>query len=268
MFLRYWQLDTDPFTHSIERANLYWTASRKEAILRCEFAVENSTGPTLFSGLQGTGKSFLLRYLKNRLIERGLIVYQIDCHQLTGDSILDEIARTLELDNLSESRNLIPQIQDSIEFADHDSTKRVMILDHLETVGQGGWQVIEKISQLESQYPQKFSLLLSMASEGIGIDPPRCTYGSIRIEIEPFSTEETFDFLYRMMVSVGGNRPLFTPAACELICESASGKPGLITRLARISLLAGANANAHEIDDEIVMSAIQELVLSPSHRAF
>jgi general secretion pathway protein A len=81
----------------------------------------------------------------------------------------------------------------------------------------------------------------------------------LRIDVLPWTIEDTIGYLQTALVEAGRLEPLFDDGALEALHELAVGVPRQVTKLADYALLAGAAAGVETIDAGIVEAASEEI---------
>jgi general secretion pathway protein A len=81
----------------------------------------------------------------------------------------------------------------------------------------------------------------------------------LRIDVLPWTAEDTIGYLQTALVEAGRLGPLFDDGALEALHEIACGVPRHVMRLADYALLAGAAAGVEIIDAGIVEAASEEI---------
>jgi type II secretory pathway predicted ATPase ExeA len=81
----------------------------------------------------------------------------------------------------------------------------------------------------------------------------------LRIDLGPWSQEDTIGFVQTALVDAGRFDPLFDDEALAAIYELTRGVPRRVVRLADFALLAGAAAEVEILDAATVHAAYDEL---------
>ncbi len=81
----------------------------------------------------------------------------------------------------------------------------------------------------------------------------------LRIDVYPWTTEDTVGYVQTALVDAGRMEPLFEEAALTTLHELSGGVPRQVARLADYALLAGAAAGVETIDSGIVEAANEEI---------
>ncbi|HEY1065084.1 MAG TPA: hypothetical protein VGE52_03210, partial [Pirellulales bacterium] len=81
----------------------------------------------------------------------------------------------------------------------------------------------------------------------------------LRIELEPFSEEDTFAYVRERLTQAGRADRLFSNAALSRLHELSAGSVRMINDLAELALVAAAAQDMECVDTEIVDGAYSEL---------
>ena len=90
----------------------------------------------------------------------------------------------------------------------------------------------------------------------------------LRIDVLPWTAEDTIGYLQTALVEAGRFEPLFDDGALEALHELACGVPRQVARLADYALLAGAAAGVETIDAGIVEAASEEIAWPTAAAAY
>jgi general secretion pathway protein A len=82
----------------------------------------------------------------------------------------------------------------------------------------------------------------------------------LKVQLKPFTSEETVGYIEHRLVVAGATRPLFTPQALEIAHQLSGGIPRRINRLCDLALMVGFAAQESEIDASQLHSVHNELV--------
>ena len=260
MYLRYWQLQRDPFLPCTDAENFFWSTNRTEVYSRCKFAITNGMSPTLLTGETGTGKTSILELLMKEQSQVGHHTVLLDAKNIPGAKLLREFASALQID-CGDTDNYLPQLQEAVSQKKWSGKQIFLVLDQLEAVGHESWNVVEQLVSLANRLPEQLFVLLSVSSEGLFVEPPRSVVGSLRIEMDLLSPLEVSGYINQQMETAGGTGALFSEDAILLLHEATNGMPGLINRIGRVCLIAGAKSQAKMITRDVLKDVLQEIIL-------
>ena len=120
---------------------------------------------------------------------------------------------------------------------------------------------LEQLRGLFDRFGAGVTIVLTSRSASVGRLYHR--FGAIcelRVTLEPWTLEESVEYLERSLRAEGGHIGMFETEAIERIHVRSQGWPREIGRLARLALLAGAGCQLAAVDALTVDSVADELV--------
>jgi type II secretory pathway predicted ATPase ExeA len=144
----------------------------------------------------------------------------------------------------------------------------VLLVDDAGQAGPDLAQQLARLTRLETDPAARWTLILAAESEDLDRWPAALLHAvDLRIDLYPWSENDTIDYVQHSLVDAGSMAPIFTDEALVKLHELTHGIPRFIARLADFSLLASAEAGAEEINAEIVADAFETVRWSPSDLA-
>ena len=139
----------------------------------------------------------------------------------------------------------------------------VILLDDADEVGADVFGHITRL--LHQDFARQSSLTVVLAS-----DPTRLErlgrrileLSELRIELEPWDSEDTLKYLQSALRIAGSNQDVFDAQAASRLHELTQGVPRQVSYLAELALLAGAGRELPQIDAATVDSVHEELIAS------
>jgi type II secretory pathway predicted ATPase ExeA len=86
----------------------------------------------------------------------------------------------------------------------------------------------------------------------------------LRVDLEPWSAEDTANYLHEALHRAGREAPIFETTGAERIHDLAEGTPRRVNQLADLALLAAAGQGLEQIDGRTVDEVFQELAVVES----
>jgi type II secretory pathway predicted ATPase ExeA len=118
----------------------------------------------------------------------------------------------------------------------------------------------ERLAHLAATSQTQLTLLLASTPEGAGhLGQDWLDQIELRIDLVPWSEEETAEHVAQCLLRSGSAHPIFTDDAITALYELSGGIPRKVDQIAQLALLAGAGRGMEEIDAETLTEAYQEL---------
>jgi len=254
----HWGLHEIPFSDQPESHAFYRAESQTEALARMHYVVEHGRQARVVRGDGGIGNSLVSRVHSREVGGRGFAAGWLNIRGATDASIRDQLATELSLP-WSEEPTWERLGQRCFELI-LERGKLVLTLDDADGAAP---EVLERLRALFDQQASRggrlSAILTSRAPSGGRLQGQFAELADLRVDLEPWSIEETTGFLNASMVRAGGAAFVFDGAAIRQIHDRAQGNPRDIFQIARLTLFAGANDHASEIDSRTVDSVARQL---------
>ena len=271
MYEHYWNLQNPPF-HNDANTNFYYESqSHRASLLKMEYILDQEYGAGLLVGESGVGKSFLMKRLLERQQTSLHPVVQLLYPKLSAEELFSYLARALteptdpEVLNGTSFDQTLHKLQQSLQ--DHTSEGRhpFIVIDQAHLIEDV--QVFQAL-QLFLNYLQHpdIQFTLVMVGDPTLLDSIR-RIGSlesripIRALLQPFTLEETADYVLHRLRLSGGTRNIFEVEALLALFELSSGIPQVINRLCDLSLLVGYSERLEVIGRNEIEAVAEELTL-------
>ena len=223
-------------------------------------------GVMLLAGPNGVGKSVLvgrwLQQLDNRLFHPLVLTHAT----LSGSSVLG--ALTLKLGKTAahrRERNL-QLIEESL--AELERKHRVIVLDEAQNYSQAALEEVRLLLGLNLPDQPVFSLILIGDDYLLGtlrLRHHRALYSRISChhQLKAWSASELTLYLEQSLKAVGIERPVFEPAAVELLTSASGGLARSMCLLARASWIHAASQGTQSISPAHVQIALEQVPYAP-----
>lgn len=255
-----------PFTREITTR---WSSEIfDEALNDLQAVVDNRMSAALISPA-GTGKTALLRELKDRLPEARFRVHYVKVTSLSKRDFCREIAATIGLEPVGTYPSLVRKLQNKIEdTAFCEGLRPVLLVDE----GHDMRPEVLAILRIVTNFEMDSKLVLSVILAG---QPPlaqmlaRDDLIAVRQRIAHCATlrllsrEEARSYVEHRMNEAGARSQPFDDQALDAIYEITRGNLRAIDSLARKSLELAAKRGVTAIGPSLVTAARQQLVSVP-----
>jgi general secretion pathway protein A len=260
--LEFWGLERWPFRGTVAASQFYPTAGHNEALARIEYLVESRRRLGALLGEPGVGKSLVLKVAAEQLARKGAAAVVVDALGATTRELLWDIAcglRTAPREDADVSW-LWRQIADRVVENRMQQVATVVLVDDAGQAGPDVMTQLVRLTRLDTTPAARWTLVLAaeQAQAARWSDSLRAAV-DLRIELAPWSAEDTVGYVQTALVDVGRMEPVFDDAALRALHELSAGVPRQVARLADYALLAGAAANVENIDAATIEAAYDEI---------
>lgn len=259
---KHWGLERWPFSSTPGERQFYPTAGHNEALARIEYLVDGRRRLGALLGDSGVGKSLVLRVAAAQLTKKGRAVVLVDALGASTREFLWQVACGLGTTPREEAD--VPwmwrQISDRIVENRLRQTDTVLLVDDAGQAGPDLATQLLRLARLDVTPTARWTIALAAeASQTIRWNDALRNLFDLRIDVQPWTIDDTIGFIQTALVDAGRFEPLFDDGALRALHELACGVPRQITRLADYALLAGAAAGVDSIDAGIVEAASEEI---------
>lgn len=275
--LKHWGLDSWPFRTSPGVGQFYPTAGHNEALARIEHLVDSRRRLGAVLGDSGVGKSLVLSVAAEQLGRQGRAVVLVDALGTTTRELLWQVACGLGTPPREDAD--VPWLWRQV--ADRVTENRVRQVDTvllIDDAGQAGPDLVTQFARLArlgfsgTPSPNPSSkreggsdcatwtmVLAAEPAQASRWDETLRNLVDLRIDVCPWSVEDTVGYVQTALVEAGRIEPLFDESALATLHELSCGVPRQVARLADFALLAGAAAELGVLDAAIVEAAYEEI---------
>ena len=259
--LSYFNLSGMPFTKEIKTDQLHVLPSVERNLASTKLLVE-TRGIGILVGKSGSGKSCLLRLLKNSL-NPSLYKTAYICHSSIGvlefythlTAAFGISARARRSDMFRELKKHILSLNSS------QNIHPVLILDEAHFLNYDILQEIRMLTNFEIDSLNAMTVLLCgqeclTQKFGLTILESRANSITISIQVESLPQEETYAFIENRIKECGFHSALFTQSAMALIHQAAGGLFRSIGIIAQGAMLKAYLSKSPQVEAEHVKSVI------------
>ena len=263
MYKEFYGFTTYPFTLTPDPQFLYPSGHYKECLYYLLYGIEREHGLLVLIGDIGTGKTFLLNTLVQRLGEKTHIAFLVE-PKLDYIDILQHTAQELKLEVTGESKaELLTNLKNFFLTCAMKNEKVVLIIDEAQHLSAG---VLEELRLLTNFENHKKKLLQIVLSGQLQLEDtlklPELTQLIQRVgfygRLIPMSYYETKDYIEKRLSVAGVTSPVFTSKAIKTIFVHSKGVPRVINLICDLALLFGFLNEEREIGPTMVTQAMKE----------
>lgn len=277
-FLGHYQLDHDPFAARVPGFK-FFPAQRKPVLGQLHHLARYSQLLLVVSGPQGSGKT---------LLRQALVA---STNKQSVQSVV------VSARGAGDAASVLGQVAQSLNVAQADVTVLLAQIVQLALTGQEVYLLVDDAEQLEES---ALEALLALAAGNPEGRPHVFLFGEPSllarldglaheqerfhvIELEPYTEEETREYLAQRLEGAGQGIALFTNDQIAEIHEQSEGWPGLINQVARDSMIEAMVASRSAVKrpsmgfkmskkhvlafSAVVVVAVAAAVLIPGHKA-
>jgi len=262
MQLDHWGLDRPPFAVAGGVDQFYPSAGHDEALARLDYLVDTRRRLGVLVGEAGVGKSLTLRVAARRLARQGAAVVAIDA---TGTGTRDffwQLAAGLGTAPRDEAEvgRLWRLVADRVVENRLAQVATVLLVDDAGQAGPDVFTHLVRLARLDPSPAARWTIVLAAeAAQAARWSEPVRELVDLRIDLGPWSEEDSIGFVQTALVDAGRFDPVFDDDALRAIHELSGGVPRRVARLAEFALLAGAAAEMQSLDAATVHAAFDEL---------
>lgn len=252
-----------PFAGSLEPAAFHAGPPQDEALARLEWLVAERQRCGIVTGAAGSGKSHLASAAARRLGGLGCEVVVLSLGGLPEGEWLDLLLERLPLDAASRAEPLRPWQKLEHRLRENALMERptVIVCDDID---RGPDDAADGIARIAAAVEPLFARSLVVATAtpaGLGRVPEALRQrAAVRIELVPWSEDETVAYLAWELARHGRPADLFTPEGAATLARFAGGVPREACRLARLALAAAAGDAVGRIDAATIERVWRELL--------
>lgn len=264
MYQQYWGLAGRPFPSRVGLAEFFESPSHEEALARLQFLIEQRYRVGLLLGPAGSGKSLLLNVFAQMLRRSGRQAVVISLVGLDVNDFVSQLASQLAVDpaRAASPEALWQPIVDRIVANRYQRRDTVLLLDDAD---EGADAVLARIARLlDCDASPESRLTAVFAAEGQRLHQlgrRLLEWTELKIELEPWTCEETGAFLRHALSQAGREEAVFDAGAIDRLHQLSNGVPRRVCQLAELALAAGAGRDEAEIGGETVEAVFEELAI-------
>jgi type II secretory pathway predicted ATPase ExeA len=261
----YFGLRQAPFRAAAGSDSYHLSPTHEEALARLHFLVENRRRLGLLLGDSGAGKTFLLSRFASEVRSQGVDAVFVSAYGLCEAELLDSVAAGLALaPRRDEPLRLVwGRLSDHLVERRYQRLPAVVILDDADAAREDALSEVVRLLQLDAAVEPQLTVVLSSQSRRAGrLGPGLLDLAELRIDLEPWSAEETGAFVQATLANAGGQQPIFDAEAVERLHQLSGGRPRRVGQIADLAMLAAAGMEQTTIDAATIESVHRELVIS------
>ncbi|PQO40179.1 ATP-binding protein [Blastopirellula marina] len=248
----------DQSQHGLSDEQLLRSAPFAEAWARLDYVWQSNRRCAVVIGPSGVGKSTLLARYGAQLEKNHVAVAQIAA---TGLAAYDMAAMLVEAwgGRLKPGQYPTIALADQLAVLTAERRAAVLLLDNADEMTMDSVNVVLQLLRAPAPEGAKLVVVLAAAEGSLRqIDRRILELCELRVDIEPWSVEETQDYVESTLLEQD-EFPELDDAAIARIHALAEGSPRRVAQLLKLSLTAGAAQHLPQIDADTVEGLYGEL---------
>lgn len=261
MYQAYWGLRQAPFRATPDPRGFYRGPAYEEALARLHFLAEGTWRLGLVLGATGTGKTLLYEVFANELKSTRIQVGRVNLRGVEPGELLWQLC--VELGTAPDAGEstiaMWRRLSDRLVEFRYQQIKTLLLLDDLDRALPGVCDAVARLLEREAAASGRLSIVASGDPARRDRLAPLLPLVDLRIDLLPWTIEDTEDYLHAALVQAGAQRPVFEPGAVHRLHELSGGNPRRVNQLAEMAILAGAAGELAQIDSSTVETVDDEL---------
>jgi type II secretory pathway predicted ATPase ExeA len=259
--LSYYNLSCEPFSKEIKTEKLQVLPSIEKTLKGLEMLIETK-GIGVITGKSGTGKSCIIRLLKDKL-NTGLYKPVYMCH--TSVTLLEfyiHLCSGLGLQQSSRKAMMFQNVKDRLLTLNKSNRIHpILIIDEAHLLDYSILQEIRLLTNFEIDSYSGLTVIFCGQESfnlklGLTILEPLANSVTFSFNIDSLNKDETFSYIEKRIIDSGCSNPLFTKGALTLIHQASGGVIRTINAIANSSLIKAYYTKSASVEVEHVNSVI------------
>lgn len=265
----YWGLREAPFRVAADSQTFHLSPTHEEALARLHFLVENRRPVGLLCGERGSGKTLVLHRFARELRRAGVVAAVVPAFAAGVDEVLGSIMAGLALGPGGDEsvQRRWARIADRLLERRYQQVSTVFLCDDADHAPPESLALVSRLLQLDAAPEMGLTVVLASDTNGmVRLGSRLLEQVELRVELEPWTAEETVEYVERSLAQAGRRESVFEERALERLYELSAGQPRRVGRLADLALLAAAGQERRSIDEQTINAVARELTveLSPT----
>ncbi|BEP28131.1 ExeA family protein [Helicovermis profundi] len=258
-------LDFNPFIKNSKEI-IIETSEYKETLLRLNILLE-TRGFGLITGSPGKGKTTIIRSWSKILNPSLFKVIYSSLSTLTVAEFYKNLAQQLGLEPMMRKNDNFKIIQNEItRYAVEKRITPVIIIDEANYINNGILNDLKILFNFEMDSKDRAVVLLvglpniNNTLRLVSHEPLRQRI-TMNYHLDGLNKEEARSYIKNKLIGANCHVNIFSEGALEGIINSSNGIPRIINKICNACLLIGNNQNITDINNDIVMMAVNETEL-------
>jgi len=265
MYEEFYGFTGKPFEIIPDPNFLYLSPNHINALDHLQYAIERNSGIILLTGEIGSGKTTLIKYLRQQ-IDESLEVAAISNTSLPADEMLSYLLIKMNIEPDDNKAYNLHYFRVYLESLAQEGRRFILVFDEAQNLPKDALEEIRMLSNLQSdeRLPLQIFLVgqpeLKIILKSPGMNQIRQRI-AVNFHLKGLNEEQTRKYIaYRLEKAGAANSP-FSNEATKLIYRASSGIPRGINILCDAALIYGFAEEKHTIGSDEVKTVLSELDL-------
>ena len=242
------------------------TSNNKEVKYRLDYLLQTK-GFGLITGDPGLGKTTSIRHWSNSLNTSAYKVIYLPMSTLTVQDSYRQLAQSLNLVPTFRKIENFKQIQAAIKrLAIDKKVTPIIIFDEANYMSSAMLNDLKIIFNFDMDSKDYACLILCglpvlNSTLNLKANEPLKQRLVTSYNLEALTQDESANYIKAKLLAAGSTTEVFNEQATKAIVSYSKGVPRIISKICNTSLLIGDKKGVNTIDEEVVMSAINDIEL-------
>jgi type II secretory pathway predicted ATPase ExeA len=244
---------------------LYRSPNHINALDHLQYAIERNSGIILLTGEIGSGKTTLIKYLRQH-VDESLEVAVISNTSLPADEMLSYLLIKMNIEPDDNKAYNLHYFRVYLESLAQEGRRFILVFDEAQNLPKDSLEEIRMLSNLQSdeRLPLQIFLVgqpeLKIILKSPGMNQIRQRV-AVNFHLKGLNEQQTRKYInYRLKIAGAAKNP-FSIEATKLIYRASSGIPREINILCDAALVYGFAEEKHNIGSDEVKTVLSELDL-------
>lgn len=266
MYLKYWNLNEEPFRQIATDRMVFMSMQYREGLARLFYLFDQKRTAGMITGPYGVGKTLTFEFLRRRALRDKAQVIQIDAIPNGSLPMARHILRSLGLpDNAATLAEALMTLQVHARQSAPRLKHTLLLIDEAQQLAEGdGFYLVHYLCNLRIGEGGEDPLFTTIVAGTELLREALKTRDSLRRRIQldwrlnPLSERETVEYVQHHIAVSGGDIWIFTNEALAAVYTYSRGIPRSINNICDTSLMLGYAAHARVVDNRIVAQAAHD----------
>ncbi len=265
MYLDHFGLHHPPFDNIPNPSFFYASDVHKEALAALIYGIQNQKGIILITGGIGTGKTLLVRKLREQLPESATLL-EFEAPGLRPRDIHQRLAKRLgvKLGDMASREDDFNNLKKKLHQICRKGHKVVLLFDEAQDLSDKTLNSIRRLSNLDVEGERLLQIVLLGQMELLHrLQAPALRALLQRValhrSLSNLTQAETIEYITYRCQKAGAPASLFSPEAMQLVYQASSGAPRMINHMCDNALLAGYADGLTHIEAPTIREVITQL---------